>query len=342
MPIDFTEYITGRTRYFKGREWVFAEIERWLTATDASHIMILTGDPGIGKTAIAAQLTRFSTGDETPPADYVHIQRNFLSGFHFCSARNGGWINPESFTRSLSSQLSMRYPEFARALSTDPQIKTHIEQHIEKNLGSAIGMWIENYYAESSEALFNKLIRQPLVALCQNGEVSGPLVILIDGLDEALSYSGRLTIINLLAACEDLPDQVRMLLTSRHKDEVLDYFKSLEPFIVYAGIEQNKSDISHYIRYRFQTSDELKKKAGDDDQVEGIITSLESRSSGNFLVISKVLDSIELRGVPDNPDDLPVELEDLYTWFLQRVTQARSKYLAESIPSAIGCADSFS
>jgi hypothetical protein len=117
MPIDFTEYITGRTRDFTGREWVFAETDRWLTATDAPHIMILTGDPGIGKTAIAAQLTRFSTGDETPPADYIHIQHDFLSGFHFCSARNGGWINPESFTHSLSYQLSMRYPEFARALS---------------------------------------------------------------------------------------------------------------------------------------------------------------------------------------------------------------------------------
>jgi WD40 repeat protein len=323
MLIDFTEYITEHTRDFIGRKWVFTEIDKWLTAIDGSHFMILTGDPGIGKTAIAAQLTRFSTRDETPPADYIHIQRDFLSGFHFCNARNGGWISPESFIRSLSSQLSMRYPEFARALLTDTQIQTHIKQHIEKNLSSAIGMWIENYYAESSEALFNKLIRQPLHALCQSGEVSSPLVILIDGLDEALSYSGRLTIINLLAACEDLPDQVRMLLTSRHKGEVLDYFKSLEPFILYANIEQNRSDISHYIRYRFRTSDKLKKKAGDDDKIEGIISSLEARSSGNFLVISKVLDSIEQGDdvSPDNPDDLPVELEDLYAWFLQRVTQ---------------------
>lgn len=175
--------------------------------------MILTGDPGIGKTAIAAQLTRFSTGDETPPADYIHIRHNFLSGFHFCSARNGGWISPESFTRSLSSQFSMRYPEFVRVLSTDPQI--HIEQHIEKNLGSAIGMWIENYYAESSEVLFNKLIRRPLHVLCKSGEVSAPLVILIDGLDEALNYSGRLTIINLLGVLTASLEPVDALMLSQ-------------------------------------------------------------------------------------------------------------------------------
>jgi hypothetical protein len=39
-----------------GREWVFAEIDRWLADPDAPRYFIITGEPGIGTTAVSAQL----------------------------------------------------------------------------------------------------------------------------------------------------------------------------------------------------------------------------------------------------------------------------------------------
>jgi MoxR-like ATPase len=56
--IDFTPYINERTRDFTGREWVFTEIDRWLANPDAPSFLIIIGEPGVGKSAIAARLTQ--------------------------------------------------------------------------------------------------------------------------------------------------------------------------------------------------------------------------------------------------------------------------------------------
>jgi hypothetical protein len=47
--IDFTSYITERTRDFTGREWVFQAIEAWLADFYGLRFFLLTGDPGSGK-----------------------------------------------------------------------------------------------------------------------------------------------------------------------------------------------------------------------------------------------------------------------------------------------------
>lgn len=54
--LDFTAYIANCTRDFTGREWVFAEIDEWLAGPGAPHYFIITGEPGIGKTAIAGTI----------------------------------------------------------------------------------------------------------------------------------------------------------------------------------------------------------------------------------------------------------------------------------------------
>ena len=70
--LDLSPYIADRTRDFVGREWVFAEIDAWLADPDAPRFFIITGEPGIGKTAIAARLTQFSASTKAPPADYAY------------------------------------------------------------------------------------------------------------------------------------------------------------------------------------------------------------------------------------------------------------------------------
>ena len=56
--LNFPAFIADRTRDFIGREWVFAKIDRWLADHDGPSFFILTGEPGVGKSAIAARLTR--------------------------------------------------------------------------------------------------------------------------------------------------------------------------------------------------------------------------------------------------------------------------------------------
>lgn len=45
---DFSAHITDRTRDFTGREWVFAEIDRWLADPDGPRYFVIVSEPGIG------------------------------------------------------------------------------------------------------------------------------------------------------------------------------------------------------------------------------------------------------------------------------------------------------
>ena len=55
--LEFFASLAECNRDFTSREWVFAEIDRWLATPGAPRLFVVTGEPGIGKNAITAQLT---------------------------------------------------------------------------------------------------------------------------------------------------------------------------------------------------------------------------------------------------------------------------------------------
>jgi len=54
---DFTYYIEEKTRDFSGRQWVFDNIKNFIRDNKRGYFFIM-GDPGIGKTALSAQLVK--------------------------------------------------------------------------------------------------------------------------------------------------------------------------------------------------------------------------------------------------------------------------------------------
>ena len=304
---NFDDYIAMRTRGFTGRGWVFAAVARWLRAGEP-RAFLLTGEPGIGKSAIAARLVQISRGEAPAPKGCGQVRPGFLSACHFCFSRYGGWITAEGFARSLGTQLAARFPEYARAVA--PELRIDVRQSVETNLGSMVGVAIENYYAESPRALFDALVRQPLIALYAKPQNEERIVLLVDGLDEALSPGDRLSIVQLLAECGDLPLQVRLLLTARPVADVLEPLQPLAPFVLDAARGEHIDDVRAYVRGRIS--------AFATPGAADIGASVAERSRGNFLVASLLLDEVEKSG--GAADGLPGELEHLYGWYLRRLT----------------------
>ena len=195
MKIDFNSYIARKTDHFTGRDWVFQEINDWLSKNDATRNFLVTGDPGSGKSAIAARLAQFSLGTVSPSYTLQCINPGFLSAVHFCSVRDLRWINPHVFAESLALQLAARYPVFAKALAEkcgDRQIILEVEQEVQTvNGGQVVGIIIQKLDASaiSPQDAFVRVVREPLETLISQG-FNKKIVILVDSLDESLQYSG--------------------------------------------------------------------------------------------------------------------------------------------------------
>lgn len=138
--LNFDSYIAERTKQFAGRVWVFERIYEWLTLPGASRFLLLTGDPGSGKTAIAARLVEFSRVVVTPPPTCTKFSSGFLSAVHFCVARAGNWVDPTSFARSISLQLAERHQQFAVALKNagERNINIQVTQEVKQATPSKV------------------------------------------------------------------------------------------------------------------------------------------------------------------------------------------------------------
>jgi hypothetical protein len=300
--IDFSGYIADRTRDFTGREWVFAEVDRWLADPSGSSFFIITGEPGVGKSAIAARLT----------------QVRKLAAYHFCIARQSDTIDPLVFVRSLASQLA-KIPQFA--LSVLEEAGVEITQNVRENYGQMIGAQIGTLIlnAPSVAKALPTAITQPLKALYAAG-YKQQTVILVDALDEAAQTQDE-TIIDLLANIGPLPQQVRFVLTSRLEGPVLAQFEQqqIPHFRLDAGRAENLEDIRRYVRDQVGASQTLQERlAAEKMSLDAFVERVAAASKGNFLYVVWMLPAIASGEQKfGDPGALPRGLDGIYRDFLR-------------------------
>ena len=105
------DYVQERAAHFTGRGWVFARLDQFLHQPPG--VFLLLGEPGTGKTAIAAQLALAAAGRLTPAAAAAAPHRAVpIAAAYFCRA---GRVDLLDIAQRLSDQLAEAVPGFAHA-----------------------------------------------------------------------------------------------------------------------------------------------------------------------------------------------------------------------------------
>ncbi len=293
-----------------GRQWVLQKIHDWLTSKHGSRYFVLTGEPGSGKTAIAAHLYISSKAKQNEGSPEL-FKGDWLAAAHFCSTRDVRLINPLGFISALSEQLSQKYKQYSNStIDNESQTRISTNQQVGVNHGTIIGVSIGNVYLPetSPEDLFYRSVIKPLSDLHQK-DPALRTIILVDGIDESLEYSGRMSIPKLISRTELLPPNVRFILTSRQGMQIEQIFRSAT--IV------NLSDSTHRGLADEDMLLYLKQKIKGFSDV--MVQKLCQQANGNFLYARLVTDSL-LRGDCsfEQAIELPTGLDALYVENLRK------------------------
>lgn len=336
---DFTDYTAERTHNFTGREWAFARIADWLLGQPAARrVFLLGGGPGSGKTAFAARLAQFSQGTVAGP--FPPLKQNCLAYAHFCRWNDDASLNPLDFVSGLSLALSRRYPIFAQALLVTDNPNIHIESNVQAGSvaagGTVQGVVIHHLTITniSFRIAFDQVVRKPLEQLCASGG-TGPIVILVDALDEAQTLDPEQNIAALLAhvtAPENhLPQPARFLLTGRFHDPRLRALFRAPDLDLIDHAPPDRDDVRQYAEMR------LSARAG--AQTKALAEKVAAASKGNFLYARYTLD--ELLTQDQLPADLttlefPDGLEEHYRRFIKRELAANDEKWDERYRPVLG------
>ena len=209
--------------------------------------------------------------------------------------------------------------EFAKEIIENSQQYIPSQVNINANLtdneaDEIIGIYIQkmNISVNSPKTIFNILVAQPLENVYRDKEKR--VVILIDGLDE--SPLGPDSITSLIANNDTLPSNVRIVVTSRDYETIIEKFSRDSQIISLSEgySKENNEDESKYIKSRI-------KKNSNQNIYEGFDKDVIDKSKGNFLYVKFLFDAFDagkLQPTKENLDKVPPLLDGLYKEFLGR------------------------
>ena len=245
---NFKSKISRKIKSFHSgtRNWLIKKVESWFTTNEESKLLLISAGPGFGKSVFAAKICN------------LFGEKGKLAACHFCDFSNSNLNDPMMMLESLASQMCDNIAGFKDELCD--QLK---RRHKVNNLNDAFQIYLQN----------------PLDDL----EVELKLIV-IDGLDESASAS-RSEMVKLIGDhFPDLPNCVKVLLTSRpglcvqELDQMeLDQMEFIE---VDTRNKQNQSDLHVYLSVCLP---QLANRVSASPRELSIIDTIVEKCEGSFL-----------------------------------------------------------
>jgi tetratricopeptide (TPR) repeat protein len=318
LTIDLPRQVAEHIGEFRGRGWLLRTLVEWWDHGD-ERMFLLTGDPGAGKSMVLAWLAGLGPLPADPgQRSWLVRLREAVRAAHFCQASSRN-VTPHAFAEAVANQLTQNVPGFADALADTLADRVSIVGTVRAEAvgegarvtGVSIGRL--DLGLLSDELSFDHAFSVPLKRLHARGEVE-PILLLVDGLDEAQTYGGT-TLSELLSRNTDLAPSLRILASTRDDPRVLRFFRAVRPFDLKRDAIGCGDDVREYVYERISALDvsaERRLEFGN---------RLADRADGVFLYASMVLDDL-LAASPPARDlstyALPEKLGGLYHGFLTR------------------------
>ncbi|OCB85826.1 WD40 repeat-like protein [Sanghuangporus baumii] len=180
----------------------------WVFSKSKQNIFWLHGVAGSGKSTISTTIAN-------------HFRDMCRLGALICFER--GKTEPTSVIRTLAYQLAV----------FDPAIRKGILSELDSNNDSAA--------SGPPKQQFEKLILEPLLAAA--GSTFGPIVVVLDALDECGTPEKRRTLLELLQrVAKELPGNFRFLITSRQEPDIDKMFSSNPENIIMMDLDYSSPD----------------------------------------------------------------------------------------------------
>jgi NACHT domain len=257
-PVRFRRFVMP---CMKGtREGVFQRIDSWLDDFDVHNILLISGCPGVGKSAIMSSLeSRLRT-----------IGR--CSASFFFDRGDASLSDPTALWRTIASDLARKYPSVATRLLKNlqdgkvdpgrPDIDLHFKYLIEEPLSyvwvSATTSSTENEGQDARKADNELLDGMGLAAgeqLENSNRTIKPPVIIIDALDECCSDdSQRNVLFNTLTSWSHLHPSVKLVVTSRDERIPPSFVNVCDHIVLETGdlvSSEENDDIQTFMEYHF-------------------------------------------------------------------------------------------
>jgi archaellum biogenesis ATPase FlaH len=325
QPAVAAAFPESESSRFYGREWLLGKLDDWLAHDKGRRYFVITGEPGSGKTALAAQLVRISNSDA--PAAFHHLGPSWLTGAHFCQFMNPSTTDPCSFIDTASRALSGRYRTFAKTLANAIEISTQVGfvptlDAVRQRVRRVVLDFLR--YLPTEEGLHLVLL-DPLARLCVERPTER-IVILVDALDEALTWLGSQNIASVLSRFDMLPPHVRCVITTRLHPRVFHVFGDSACWLdLSVDRAANLADVRGYVQSRLG----LLPNARRTEIAHRIVES----SHGNMMYAQHLLEDL-LRGkdmqteagvdqVLAELETLPSNLSELYRRAIRQIEDRR-------------------